>query len=191
MELGTYGQQHLWSSDKAIEALPPACRSVLSSMNKVGVDVLREKLVIISLSDLEIAHDEVQVLMNIYKDTDRSKLERPYEVVWVPIVDRTAPWNEANENTFNRLAAEMPWYSLHHPSLLEPVVWRYIKEAWHFEKNPSLVVLDNQGRVVCPNALHMILIWGATAYPFSSTREESLWKEETWRLEFLVMILIP
>jgi len=47
-------------------------------------------------------------------------------------------------------------------------------------------VLDPQGKVVCPNALHMMWIWGSSAFPFTSLREESLWKDETWRLELLV-----
>ncbi|ERN10515.1 protein SIEVE ELEMENT OCCLUSION B [Amborella trichopoda] len=162
-----------------------------ASQRKVSVDVLRRKLVILFVSDLEIAHEELLVLMQIYNDTHHSKTDRTYEVVWVPMVDRTAPWNEAKETAFNHLANQMPWFSLHHPSSLEPAVWRYIKEVWHFEKKPILVVLDHQGKIVCPNALHMILIWGATAYPFSSVREESLWKEETWRLEFLVDDIDP
>lgn len=49
-----------------------------------------------------------------------------------------------------------------------------------------VVVLDPQGRVSCPNAIHMMWIWGSAAYPFTSSREEALWKEETWRLELLV-----
>lgn len=79
----------------------------------------------------------------------------------------------------------MPWYSVFHPSLLDPAVVRYIKEVWHFNKKPLLVVLDPQGKVVNPNAIHMIWIWGSTAFPFTSNREESLWKEETWRIELL------
>lgn len=63
--------------------------------------------------------------------------------------------------------------------------YRYIKEEWRFNKKPMLVVLDAQGRVANPNALHMIFIWGSLAFPFTSTREEELWKAETWRMELL------
>jgi hypothetical protein len=58
--------------------------------------------------------------------------------------------------------------------------------VWHFRNKPILVVLDPQGKVVSPNALHMMWIWGSNAFPFTSLREESLWREETWRLELLV-----
>lgn len=32
----------------------------------------------------------------------------------------------------------------------------------------------------------MVWIWGNLAYPFTSIKEEALWKSETWRLELLV-----
>ncbi|KAI3831158.1 hypothetical protein MKX03_016079 [Papaver bracteatum] len=62
---------------------------------------------------------------------------------------------------------------------------KYIKEVWSFQKKPILVVLDPQGRVFILNALHMMWIWGSLAFPFTSMREEALWKEESWRLEVL------
>lgn len=80
----------------------------------------------------------------------------------------------------------MPWYIIHHPTMLEPAVIKFIKEVWHFAKKQILVVLDPQGKVACPNALHMVWIWGNLAYPFTSIKEEALWKSETWRLELLV-----
>ncbi|CAL5368385.1 unnamed protein product [Camellia sinensis] len=37
-----------------------------------------------------------------------------------------------------------------------------------------------------PNAIHMMWIWGSNAFPFTSAREEALWREETWKIELLV-----
>ena len=136
-------------------------------------------------------HEELAVLIQIYNDIQHGKSERNFEVVWLPVVDRSVPWTETKQELFVHLASSMPWYSLHHPSLLEPAVYRYIKEVWHFAKKPLLVVLDGQGKVVCPNALHMMWIWGGLAFPFTSSREDMLWKEETWRLEFLVDDIDP
>ena len=113
------------------------------------------------------------VLNHIYNES-RGRPEFPYEIVWLPIVDKSAPWTEADQEKFNELQSMMPWYSLHHPKLLEPAVVRYIKEVWKFAKKMILVVLDPQGKVACPNALHMILIWGNAAYPFTATKEEAL-----------------
>ncbi|XXG49464.1 hypothetical protein AAC387_Pa02g3643 [Persea americana] len=161
------------------------------SKKRVSVDVLRRKIVILFISDLDVSHEELMVLVQIYNDTHHGKLERNYEVVWLPVIDKSIKWTDPMEDMFLRLSSSMPWYSLHHPSLLEPAVIRYTREVWHFQKKPLLVVLDAQGRVVCPNAFHMMWIWGSLAFPFTSLREESLWKEETWRLEFLVDEIDP
>ncbi|XP_074590983.1 protein SIEVE ELEMENT OCCLUSION B-like [Curcuma longa] len=162
-----------------------------ATKKRASVDVLRRKIVILFVSDLDISAEELFVLIQIYSDTHQGKNERSYEVVWLPVTDRHFPWDSAKEETFNRMASTMPWYSLRHPSLLEPAVLRYLREIWHFDKRPLMVVLDPQGKVVCPNALHMMWIWGSLAFPFTSNREEALWKNETWRLEFLVDEIDP
>ncbi|ONK77637.1 uncharacterized protein A4U43_C02F8890 [Asparagus officinalis] len=158
---------------------------------RVGVDVLRRKIVMLFISDIDISPEELFVLIQLYNDTHQGKIERNYEIVWLPIIDKNLPWLPEKEEAFDRLASTMPWYSLHHPSLLDPAVIKYIREVWKFEKRPMLVVLDPQGKVVSPNALHMMWIWGSLAFPFTSNREEALWREETWRLEFLVDEIDP
>ena len=116
----------------------------------------------------------------------RGRSDLVYEIVWLPIIDRSMPWTEEIQHKFELLQGMMPWYMVHHPSLIEPAVIRYIKEVWGFNKRPILVALDPQAKVVSQNAFHMIWIWGNLACPFTRTREESLWKEETWRLGLVV-----
>lgn len=115
------------------------------------------------------------------------RVESQFELVWIPVTERstTTPWNEEKQNKFESLQAMMPWYSVHHPSIIDPAVIRYIKEVWRFTGKPLVVVLDSQGKVANPNALHMMAIWGSMAYPFTSIREEALWKDETWRIDLL------
>lgn len=139
------------------------------------------------ISELELQYEELEMLRQIYEETRQhpTRAESQFEVVWLPVVNRSTPWNDEKQKQFESLRSMMPWYSVFHPSLLDPAVVRYIKEVWHFNKKPLLVVLDPQGKVVNPNAIHMIWIWGSTAFPFTSNREESLWKEETWRIELL------
>ncbi|KDP46373.1 hypothetical protein JCGZ_10213 [Jatropha curcas] len=159
-----------------------------STKRRVNVDVLRRKNVLLLISGLDISHDELSILEQIYNESriHATRLESQYEVVWVPVVDRTVPYTDAMHKQFESLQTVMPWYTVYHPTLIEKVVIRFIKEVWHFRRRPILVVLDPQGKVVCPNALHMMWIWASNAFPFTSYREESLWKEETWRLELLI-----
>ncbi|KAB5537485.1 hypothetical protein DKX38_015018 [Salix brachista] len=158
-----------------------------------SLDVLRRRSVLLLISDLEISHEELSMLQQMYSEA-REQPARPesqYEVVWLPIVDRSSPWNELKEKQFEDFQRVMPWYSVYHPSLLDVAVIRYIKEVWHFNKKPLLVVLDQQGKVVNPNAIHMMWIWGSLAFPFTSLREEALWKEETWKIDLLADSIDP
>ncbi|KAH7670650.1 Sieve element occlusion C-terminal protein [Dioscorea alata] len=162
-----------------------------TTKKRVSVEVLRRKIVMLFITDLDISHEELFVLIQLYNDTHQGKVERHYEIVWLPVIDRHVPWLQSREESFNRLASSMPWYSLVHPSLLDKAVVKYIRDVWHFDKKPLLVVLDPQGKLVCPNALHMMWIWGSLAFPFTSNREEALWKQEIWRLELLVDEIDP
>ncbi|CAN0871819.1 Protein SIEVE ELEMENT OCCLUSION B [Linum grandiflorum] len=164
-----------------------------ATRKRANLDVLRRKNVLLLISDLELSHEELSMLEQMYHEARQhpTRLESQYEVVWMPVVDRSTPWNEEKQKGFERLQSMMPWYSVYHPSLLDLAVIRYIKEAWHFNKKPLLVVLDPQGKVVNPNALHMMWIWGSMAFPFTSMREEALWKDESWRLELLADAIDP
>ncbi|KAF5198031.1 Sieve element occlusion b [Thalictrum thalictroides] len=159
-----------------------------STKKRVNLEVLRRKNVLLLISDLDILHEELSILDQMYRES-RHQPNRPessYEVVWLPVVDRSTPWTDEKQKQFETLQFMMPWYSVHHPSVLDPAVIKYIKEVWKFAKKPILVVLDPQGRVANQNAVHMMWIWGSLAFPFTSTREDALWKEESWRLELLV-----
>ncbi|KAK7858675.1 protein sieve element occlusion b [Quercus suber] len=152
---------------------------------RVSIDVLRRKYVLLLISDVDISQEEVAILEQINNEA------RQHEVVWLPILDSNAPWTENRQKHFDSLQASMPWYCVQHPSLIEPAVVKYIKEVWNFRKKAILVVIDPQGRVSSLNALHMMWIWGGTAFPFTSAREEALWKEETWKLDLLVDSIDP
>ncbi|XP_041007295.1 protein SIEVE ELEMENT OCCLUSION B-like isoform X3 [Juglans microcarpa x Juglans regia] len=158
------------------------------SKKRVNIDVLRRKNVLLLISSLDISQEELSILEQIYNESrvQSTRLESQYELVWIPLVDRSVPWTDPMQKRFESLQSSMPWYTVYHPSLIGKAVVRFIKEKWHFRNKPILVVLDPQGRVVSPNAIHMMWIWGSNAFPFTSAREEVLWRDETWRLELLV-----
>ncbi|KAJ9683316.1 hypothetical protein PVL29_019065 [Vitis rotundifolia] len=159
-----------------------------STKRRVHIDVLRRKNVLLLISDLNISQDELSILEQIYNESrvHATRMESQYEVVWIPIVDHSLEWADPVQRQFENLQATMPWFSVHSPTLIDKAVIRFIEEVWHFRNKPILVVLDPQGKVVSPNAIHMMWIWGSNAFPFTSLREEALWKEETWKLELLV-----
>ncbi|KAL3723045.1 hypothetical protein ACJRO7_035259 [Eucalyptus globulus] len=152
---------------------------------KVDIDVLWSKNVLLLISGLDISEDKLSILEKIHSEC-KSHATGPeihqYEMVWIPGVDINQ--TDQMPKRFKELQSMMPWYTA--PQNMEKWVIRFIKEKWHFRGKPILVVLDPQGKVVCPNAIHMIWIWGMNAFPFTTETEEALWKAELWRLELLV-----
>ncbi|KAF5940037.1 hypothetical protein HYC85_021204 [Camellia sinensis] len=158
-----------------------------STKRKVSIDVLRNKNVLLLISDLDLSNEEHFIVDQICTESKQqpTTLESQYEVVWLPVMDRTTPWNDEKGQKFEAIQASISWYSVYHPLMLDPVVIKYIKEVWHFNKKALLVVLDPQGKVVNPNAIHMCWIWGNMAFPFTSLKEKELWKETPLTIELL------
>lgn len=77
-------------------------------------------------------------------------------------------------------------YSVDSPKLIERHVVEFMRGRWHFMNKPILVVIDPQGNEASLNALHMIWIWGTEASPFTRSREEELWRRETFSLNLIV-----
>ncbi|KGN63518.1 protein SIEVE ELEMENT OCCLUSION B isoform X2 [Cucumis sativus] len=151
----------------------------------VHLEILKRKHVLLLISDLDIPHEEVMILDNLFKEAHQ-RPEIRYEIVWIPIIDPAIEQHSKSKHKFEELKQLMPWFSVYDPSIIELSTIRFIKEKWNFRKKTILVALDPQGKVSSTNALHMIWIWGNLAFPFTSEREEELWKTESWRLELLI-----
>ncbi|OWM89700.1 protein SIEVE ELEMENT OCCLUSION B-like [Punica granatum] len=164
-----------------------------STKRRVGLEELRRKNVLLLISEIDIPAEELAILEQMYMEARQHPMrpESQYEIVWIPVVDTSVLWTDEMQRQFEATQLMMPWHSVHHPSLIDPAVIKYIKEVWKFNKKVVLVVLDPQGKVVNYNALHMMWIWGSLAYPFTSAKEEALWKEETWRIELLADTIEP
>lgn len=164
-----------------------------ATKRRVSIETLRRKIVLLLISELDFSQEELSLFDGMYREAKQnpSRPESHHEVIWLPITDRSIPWNEEKQQQFENSQNTMPWLSLHHPSMLDPAAIKYIKDYWHFTKKPIVVVLDQQGKVVNLNALHMMWIWGSLAYPFTSLKEEQLWKEESWKIELLADSIEP
>lgn len=155
--------------------------------------MLKRKVVILFITDLNVVHEnEYTIVQQMYleKRLNPTRPESQYEVVWLPITDE---WTEAKKKQFESLKDSMQWYTVFHPSVVSPIVVRYIRDPrkWNFAKKPLLVVMDPQGKIAHQNAVHMMCIWGSVAFPFTSQRERLLWEEETWRIELLADAIDP
>ncbi|KAI4299761.1 hypothetical protein L6164_033190 [Bauhinia variegata] len=157
-------------------------------MDHMDMRIQRRKHMLLLISDLSISEEEVQVLKRLYKD-QAMRSERLYEMVWVPIEDELS-LNFSDQCKFKKLKSMMPWYSFQHP-LSDPKLTNQIKEDWNLTDRLIVVVQDPQGKVSSKNAIHMMWIWGNSAFPFSREREEDLWTTQIWNLETVVDHIDP
>ncbi|KAK9277717.1 hypothetical protein L1049_007264 [Liquidambar formosana] len=163
-----------------------------TSQVKLGVSELKDKVVILLVSKPELLPMEALFLLvqQIYDHPHRKKLEESYRIVWVPIPSSNA-WTELEEESFSFLSNSLPWYSIRQPRLLDSSVVNYIRQVWNFKDEPLMVVVDSQGMVTNENAIDMVLIWGARAYPFSALKEKELWEEEKWTIQLMIDEIDP
>ncbi|KAF8026097.1 hypothetical protein BT93_F2800 [Corymbia citriodora subsp. variegata] len=157
---------------------------------RVNIEFLNGKHVWLLISGLDISQHELSILKQIHSESklhETTNEIHQHEMLWIPMVDHSpAKWTNQKQKQFKDQLPKMPWYSVLHPRLISKMAIQFIEEKLHFINKPILVVLDPQGKVVSPNAIHMMWIWGSVAFPFTTLREEALWKEETWSLELLV-----
>ncbi|XP_027366758.1 protein SIEVE ELEMENT OCCLUSION B-like [Abrus precatorius] len=148
----------------------------------VNIEVLKKKNVFLFISTLDVTLEEISIMKPIY---DRTKSENQYKIVWVPIVEE---WNDQLRRKFEYLKSKMSWYVLQYFSTIKG--FRFIKEEWQFKKKPMFVVMNPQGKILHPNAFHMIQVWGLDAFPFTQTIETKLTQEASW-IESLVININP
>ncbi|XP_048137022.1 protein SIEVE ELEMENT OCCLUSION B-like [Rhodamnia argentea] len=115
-----------------------------STKSRASLEVLRKKTVLLLISDLDIAIENIELLNHMYKES-RPRPEYQFEIVWLLIVDvdpKSAAWDMTHQQKFEELQSIMLWYTVHHPSILVPAVIKYIREVWRFSKRFIIVALD-------------------------------------------------
>lgn len=153
---------------------------------QVDISELKDKVIILLVSKPELLPIEHLLLLveQTYDHPDHKK-EGSYEIVWVPIPSSDT-WTLTEQRSFNFFSNSLPWFSIRQPCLLSSAMVHFIKQEWDFKEDPLMVALDFQGRVINSNAIDMIFIWGARAFPFSTTREKQLWENETRTLQLMI-----
>ncbi|MED6220176.1 hypothetical protein PIB30_042316 [Stylosanthes scabra] len=138
----------------------------------IDIEVLRRKHVYLFISTLDITEEDISLLTPLHESI---KTDEQYKIVWIPIVEE---WSEHLRKKFEVLKAKMEWYVVQNFGSIAG--YKYIKEEWHFNKRPMVVVLNPQGKVLHTNAFHLIQAYGMKAFPFTSVEEERIHKETHW-----------
>ncbi|KAK7293519.1 hypothetical protein RJT34_16387 [Clitoria ternatea] len=138
----------------------------------VNLEVLKKKDVFLFISTIDITEEEISVLKSIY---EKEKSKNQYKILWVPIVEE---WNGQLRKKFEALVSKMSWYVLHHFAPIKGL--KFITKEWKFKTKPTFVVLNPQGKILHPNAFHMIQVWGLDVFPFTQTIEVTRTQDASW-----------
>ncbi|GAY47249.1 hypothetical protein CUMW_103170 [Citrus unshiu] len=145
----------------------------------LNIEVLRRKHVLLLISSLDLSDEEILVL-HLYRE-HKAREEFDYAIVWLPIVDRSIAWDEGYRQKFEQLQAMMPWYTVQHPTIIEPAV---VKSVEVFkEGDPSASGSTREDFE--PKRFSHVVDMGKFGFPFSAEKEHA-WKAESWRLELLI-----
>ncbi|PRQ36289.1 putative sieve element occlusion [Rosa chinensis] len=137
-----------------------------STKQTVKIDILRRNNLLLFISTLDVSDDDISILKPIHEFTKR---DNQYKIVWIPIVEQ---WTDDLRKKFDILKNKMPWFTVQYSGPIAGI--KFIKEEWNFKGKPTVVVMNPQGKVEHPNALHIIRVWGVKAFPFTKTTEEEL-----------------
>ncbi|CAJ1853909.1 unnamed protein product [Sphenostylis stenocarpa] len=154
---------------------------------KLGVSEMKNKIVLLLITKPQIL-SPVDIFLLVQQTCDHplnERLGKSYMIVWIPLPSSDS-WTEAEESSFNFLSDSLPWHAVRKPRLLNSAVVKYIRERWNYKDEPIMVALDSKGKVTNYNALDMINIWGAKAYPFSASKEEELWQDQNLTMQLLL-----
>ncbi|XP_047181079.1 protein SIEVE ELEMENT OCCLUSION C [Vigna umbellata] len=159
---------------------------------KLSVSELKNQIVLLLITKPQLL-SPVDIFLLVQKTCDHPLnewLKESYKIVWIPLPSSDS-WTEAEESSFNFLSDSLPWHAVRKPRLLSPAVVKYIRERWNYKDEPIMVALDSKGKVTNYNALDMINIWGAKAYPFSASKEEELWQDQNLTMQLLLDEINP
>ncbi|KAK4764398.1 hypothetical protein SAY87_013836 [Trapa incisa] len=162
------------------------------SQEKVGISEFQDKVVILLILKPNLLTEEELLLLyhQMYGYPCKNNLKGSYQIIYVPIPDSSS-WSDTEEQNYKFLSNQFPWYSISRPRFLSPAVLNFIKHEWNYRDEPIAVVIDTRGSVTNLKAIHMMKIWGFDAYPFSSSREEELWRTEKSTFQLLLTRIEP
>ncbi|CAL5418836.1 unnamed protein product [Camellia sinensis] len=78
-----------------------------NTKKKVHIDVLRRKNVLLLISNVDLFYEEHLFLHQLYIEAQQHPKENQYEVVWIPVMKETIPWDEVHQNKFEHIQASI------------------------------------------------------------------------------------
>ncbi|XP_027365703.1 protein SIEVE ELEMENT OCCLUSION B-like [Abrus precatorius] len=140
-----------------------------SFLIKLGIEVLRQKHVLLFISGLDSVGDEILLLNSIYDRLQENPKEakgfrkEDFKILWVPIV---AGWDDVRKEQFKTLKRGIKFYVVEyfldlpgHKIITDP-------ERLNYVGKPIIPLFSPQGTILNENAMDVIFQWGIDAFPF-------------------------
>ncbi|XP_030543444.2 protein SIEVE ELEMENT OCCLUSION B-like [Rhodamnia argentea] len=140
-----------------------------SKRTMVKVEELKNKSVMLLISDLNLSNDDLATLSSIYN----ASTFKNYEIIWVPVPEA---YNETMQKQFLDMRSRMQWYTC--TSMVSMAAAKFIQEKWQFRQQTKVVLLNQKGKVVNMDAMTMIRLWGWKAFPFTEKKDYELWNTQ-------------
>ncbi|MED6109771.1 hypothetical protein PIB30_036714 [Stylosanthes scabra] len=149
---------------------------------KQGLEVLKQKHVLLFISSLYSIGDEIMLLNCLHDRLQGSPKEwkgfikEDFKILWMPIVE----WDEAKKEQFKTWKNSIKWYAVEYFSELPG--GRIISEAegLNFKGKPIIPVFNPQGYKTNEDAMDLIFQWGIDAFPFRKTDATDLILKWKW-----------
>ncbi|KAL3839967.1 hypothetical protein ACJIZ3_024558 [Penstemon smallii] len=140
---------------------------------KVNFDCLKNRIVFFLISGLHDDSMELDALSLTYNKFKEIYSDTDLEIVWIPILEGGS---ETKDIIMSGRLDERGWLSVSSLELIDQRVIRFVREKFQYEKSPILVAMDDQGKVVNPNALHIMIVSPFYWYPYTTMDEKTYWQ---------------
>ncbi|KAK7278465.1 hypothetical protein RJT34_23494 [Clitoria ternatea] len=154
-----------------------------SVLNKTGVEVFKQKHVMLFISGLDSIGDEILLLNSIYNRLEKNATEDikgfkkgDFKMLWIPVVDN---WNPLQKERFKTLKKDIKWHVLEYFSTLPGI--GILKEKFnYYDSKPIVPVINPQGEIINEDAMEVLFQWGIDAFPFRKSDGDDLSRKWKW-----------
>ncbi|KAH7522193.1 hypothetical protein FEM48_Zijuj07G0112400 [Ziziphus jujuba var. spinosa] len=141
-------------------------------------ELRRQKRVFQQQREIEVYSKLVNTVGNLCPESPNKVVEILKLLIYAeneahPLHIKNSPkehWTPERRNVFVEKRDQMPWHVVQFVSPIAGI--KFIKDEWKFNGQPMVVLMNSQGKVENPNAIHTIRLWGMQAFPFTEAAEK-------------------
>ncbi|KAK7391683.1 hypothetical protein VNO78_20102 [Psophocarpus tetragonolobus] len=154
-----------------------------------GVEVFRQKHVLVFISSLVSIEDEISLLNSMYdrlqEDPKEAKgfKKEDFKILWIPVVEE---WSQSNREQFKALKSGIKFYAVEYFYELPGLKIIKDTERVNYDIHPIAPLFSPKGTLLNENALEVIFEWGIEAFPFRKADGEELTQKWKWLWDLIL-----